>query len=104
MNEWNQVCVWPGIVVGSDRVGEFVSGMQEMFGARVKYIEEVKTNPDPGVPETGGRNDLLFYIHDDDIAKFAIPRLTAGIRWLEDVHGNGDVHLYPDRIWELRTW
>jgi hypothetical protein len=47
----------------------------------------VKTNPELGetLEQSGGRNDLFFFVHDEDVAKFAIPRLQMGIRWWEDV-------------------
>jgi hypothetical protein len=38
--------------------------------------------------------------------KFAIPRLNMGIRWYEDVLGNGGDKLYPTEILEKyeKTW
>ena len=79
---------------------------------RVKYKTEVLTNPDLDengneVPETGGRNDLFFYIHDDDIGKFAVPRLSMCIRWYEDVVSYNDgAYLYPESFLEENpiTW
>ena len=106
--EYNQVCVWPGTIVGLDNVQEFEEFMLDKFKARVQYLEEVKTEPDMlnGFPieDTGGRNDLLFAIHSDDISRFAVPRLDYGIRWIEDVYGNGGGVLYPDRIAHYQIW
>jgi hypothetical protein len=104
MSDFNQVCVWPATIVGPDKAEEFQDWVMDEFGVRAQYIEDIKTNPDHGVPGTGGRNDVLFYVHDDDVGKFAIPRLQYGIRWLEDVYGNSQGHLYPDRIRRLRIW
>ena len=77
--KFNQLCVWPGTVVGdSKKVQEdFVKFFKDELGVTVKYETEVKTLPDPGDlgMKTGGRNDLFFYIADNDIGKFAIPRL-----------------------------
>lgn len=99
---FEQVCIWPGtIVVGennpSERIADFENWVQEQFGVRAKYLEEVKTNPDETGP--GGRNDIFFVVHSEDIPKFAIPRLRLGIRWYEDVVSyNGHSNLYPQEI------
>lgn len=105
---FRQVCVWPGTVVGLDRVSDFEQWALETFGARVQYLEEVKTAPDfeNGYPveDTGGRNDLLFAVHNDDVMKFAVPRLAYGMRWLEDVYGNHQGSLYPERVSQYQCW
>ena len=108
-SQFNQLCVWPGTVVGdSKKVQEdFVKFFKDELGVTVKYETEVKTLPDtPECTETGGRNDLFFYIADDDIMKFAVPRLQMGIRWYEDVLGNGGGELYPTEVLEKyeKTW
>ena len=107
--EFNQLCVWPGTVVGdSKKVQEdFVKFFKDELGVTVKYETEVKTLPDtPECAETGGRNDIFFYIADDDISKFAIPRLNMGIRWYEDVLSNGGGDIYPTEVLEKykKTW
>lgn len=103
----SQVCVWPGCVVGADDVDNFVAWIKDEFGVRVQYLEEVETLPNDDGP--GGRNDLFFAVHEDDVGKFAVKRLAYGIRWIEDVMSevnNGDkpCELYPERIGEYRTW
>ena len=109
-SQFNQLCVWPGVVVGdSKKVQEdFVKFFKDELGVTVKYEAEIKTLPDPGDlgMKTGGRNDLFFYIADDDIMKFAVPRLQMGIRWYEDVLGNGGGKLYPTEVLEKyeKTW
>jgi hypothetical protein len=109
-SEYTQVCVWPGTVVGND-IAEFESFMKDEFHTRVKYLEEIKTFADKDrrgndVPDTGGRNDLFFSVHSDDIGNFAIPRMSAGIRWIEDAISevNGGNTLYPERVTEYLTW
>ena len=106
MENFNQLCVWEGTVVGANEVGSFENWVQLEFGVRAKYSEEVLTLPTPGEEGTGGRNDLLFYIHDEDVNKFAIARLVYGIRWWEDVLKNGNEVLYPQHILEKypQTW
>ena len=107
--EFNQLCVWPGTVVGDNKKvqEDFVKFFKDELGVTVKFETEVKTLPDtPGCTETGGRNDVFFYIADDDVMKFAVPRLSMGIRWYEDVLGNGGGKLYPTEILEKyeKTW
>ena len=107
--EFNQLCVLEGTIVGnSKKVQEdFIKFFKDEMGVEVKYETEVKTLPDnPECTESGGRNDLFFYIADKDISKFAVPRLRMGIRWWEDVLNNGKGKLYPTEVLEKypKTW
>ena len=112
MKKYNQLCVWPATVVGKDDVKDLEDFFKKEMDVRVKYKTEVLTNPDLDedgneVPDTGGRNDLFFYVHDDDIGKFAVPRLSMGIRWYEDVVSYNDgAYLYPQSFLEENpiTW
>ena|ERR1017187_9568623 len=106
-NPFKQVCVWPGTIVGPDP--ETIQDMEEWFlelGFRIKYIEEIKTKPTPGEYGTGGRNDCLFYIHSEDVAKFSVPRFQFGVRWIEDVLDNEpeEYSIYPEHMKKYRTW
>ena len=77
---FNQLCVLEGTVVGnSKKVQEdFVKFFKDEMGVEVKYETEVKTLPDnPECTESGGRNDLFFYIADKDISKFAVRSLYS---------------------------
>lgn len=93
---YTQLCVIHGVIVGDENVVEFEKFILDEFGCRVKYECEVKTLPGQG--GEGGRNDLFFYIHSEDIGKFAVPRLSAGIRWWEDVLLNGNGELYTEEF------
>ena len=112
MKKYNQLCVWPATVVGKDDIKELENFFKDDMGVRIKYKTEVLTNPDLDedgneIPDTGGRNDLFFYVHDDDIGKFAIPRLSMGIRWYEDVVSYNDgAYLYSESFLEENpiTW
>jgi len=106
MENFSQLCVWEGTVVGANEVGSFENWVQLEFGVRAKYSEEVLTLPTPGEEGTGGRNDLFFRVHDEDVQKFAIARFVYGIRWWEDVLKNGNEVLYPQHILEKypQTW
>ena len=100
---FTQLCVWEGVVLDGFTIEEFVQWMKDNFNARIIFEQEVKTLPDlddngNAIPETGGRNDVFFYVHSEDIKHFAITRLQAGIRWWEDVIGNNGSHLYSQDI------
>lgn len=100
---YSQVCIWPGTIVveendnPTEKIADFENWLKEEFDVRGKYLEEVKTLPDETGP--GGRNDLFFAVHTDDIEKFAVQRLRMGIRWYEDVvYYNGHANLYSKEI------
>ena len=103
-DQFNQLCVMEGTTFPEGGVKEFHQFFKDEFDVRVKFENQVKTLPDmqdgEPVPETGDRNDLFFYIHNDDIGKFAVPRLQMGIRWWEDVLGNGNGKLYDNDVLE----
>jgi len=101
---YTQLCCWPGITIEGITDEQFEKNMLKIFGVRVKMAEATLTLPDKDdngndIPNTGGRSDLLFYVHNEDVQKFALPRLQAGIRWWEDViKYNNDAHLYTKEI------
>ena len=106
-NQFNQLCVMEGTLMPEGGAKELETFFKNEMGVTVKFETEVKTLPDtPGCTETGGRNDVFFYIADDDIMKFAVPRLSMGIKWYEDVLDNGGGKLYPKEILEKyeKTW
>ena len=110
-DQFNQLCVLEGTLFPEGGVKEFHQFFKDEMGVRVKFENQVKTLPNPDkngnpIPMTGGRNDLFFYIHDDDIGKFAVPRLSMGVRWWEDVLGNGNGKLYDNDVLEAypSTW
>ena len=105
--KYNQLCVLQGTIMPDGGAKELETFFKDEFGVRVKFENQVKTLPDfEGCTETGGRNDLFFYIHDDDIGKFAVPRLQMGIRWWEDVLLNGNGKLYDEDVLKAypATW
>ena len=112
-NNFTQLCVWPGVLLGDSSIEEFESFFMSELEVRIKYHTEVETLPDLDergnpVPDTGGRNDIFFFVHSDDIAKFAMPRLEMGIRWWEDVikYNDNSKHLYTPEFIEANpvTW
>ena len=101
MSEFNQLCVLQGTIMPAGGAKELENFFKEQMDVTVKFETQVKTLPDtPECTETGGRKDLFFYIADDDIGKFAVPRLQMGIRWWEDVLGNGGGNLYTEEFLE----
>jgi len=108
-DEYQQVCVWPGMSVSKEDRHEF----QEHFlaqGFRLILMETIITGPDRDEngnvdPETGGRIDTIFSVHNDDVMKFAITRIDMGIKWIEDVLDNEKegCSIYPDRVKEYRV-
>ena len=110
-DKFNQLCVLEGTLFPEGGVKEFHKFFKDEMGVRVKFENQVKTLPNPDkngnpIPMTGGRNDLFFYIHDDDIGKFAVPRLSMGVRWWEDVLLNGNGKLYDEDVLKAypATW
>ena len=107
---FNQVCVWPGTILPDHQINDFIEYFSSQ-GYRIQYLETIMTTPDHDnsghvLKGTGGRSDILFAVHNEDVMKFAIPRLQMGIRWIEDVLDNEEENfsLYPDRVKEYRTW
>jgi hypothetical protein len=95
---FSTVCVWEGTLV-EGKVEEFEKYLLDELGARVQYLEEIRTKPGKG--GEGGRNDVFFAVHDKDVSgRFAPQRLAYGIRWLDDAISpvNGGNVLYPDRV------
>ena len=110
MNEtkekFKQLCVWQGINLPKEEYEDFVAFFGDELETRIKLAEVVLTNPDLDgdgnpVPETGGRSDILFYVHDEDVAGFALKRLQldGAPRWWEDVVSyNNNSHLYNQEV------
>jgi hypothetical protein len=104
MENYTQLCVWPGTTLGDSTPADLEDFFLAEMNTRVRFHTEVKTLPDidengKAIPDTGSRNDLFFYVHDEDIANFAVPRLKMGIRWWEDAVGyNDNGHLYTEEF------
>jgi hypothetical protein len=101
-NEYSQLVIWPGTVLGSTPPVQFEDWLKNEFGVRAKYAEEVITLPGDGGP--GGRNDIFFFVHQEDTSKFAVKRLMYGMRWWEDVINKDEDDdsplIYPEAILE----
>ena len=112
-NGYNQVCLIAGIIPpkNEEEIKKFETLIFDKFKTRIKYIDYMLTKPDTdsdgnNVPNTGGRLDVLFYVHDEDISIFAVPRFSIRARWIEDVLAdmNYRCKIYPDSIYQYVTW
>ena len=88
---FQQLCVMEGTTIDDVTTKQFEAQFFERMGVRIKFETEVKTLPDldragKSVPGTGGRNDLIFFVHNEDVPKLALIRFHMGIRWWEDVN------------------
>lgn len=114
--DYSQVVVWEGTTVGEERIQDFIDWFKSEFDVRVQYLEEIQTLPSVkegrAVEGTGGRNDVFFAVHKDDIPRAAMVKLQLGARWIEDalaatnngVTLSGKPLLYPDHVLEYKTW
>ena len=82
-NENSTLCVWLATVVVTDEVPDFNKWLADAFSVDGEYAESFTTLPDE-TPGSGGRVDTLFRVANDDVPKFAVPRLAYGIRWWSD--------------------
>lgn len=101
---FSQVVIWPGTVCGEGNAVDFEKFILDQLKTRCQYLEEIRTNKDFGDEESGGRNDIFFAVHSEDVGKFAVPRFAFGMRWIEDIYGNGGGYLYPARVEKYKTW
>lgn len=100
LKQWNVpqeflqvVAIWPGVSLEDDDIKDFESLFENV---RLKFITAVETLPDETGP--GGRMDVIFGVHPEDMPRFATARFQYGMRWLEDVYSNGHGHLYPEHF------
>lgn len=91
-NTYQQLCVWEGTVLEDDEIPDFEKFLLDELHARVKLVGSVETGPGDG--GEGGRTDLFFLVHDEDIPKFSVRRLRCGMRWWEDVTKS----IYPEEF------
>lgn len=86
MSDFKQPVVWPATTMGTGTPAEFAEFIQDEFGCRAQYVGQFVTKPGDG--GEGGREDLVFFVHSEDLNKFAVARLSWGMRWIEDVIDN----------------
>lgn len=108
---YSQVAVWTGTTLGDTSIKQFEAWFKDNFDTRIKFLETIVTAPDLDskghpVEDTGGRHDIFFAVHEDDIGKFAPKRfqLTSPPRWVEDIYGNGGGKIYPEDVQNYKSW
>ena len=92
--------LWPGTLVREKDRADLMTFFEETFNVVPTIVGCVTTLPDKDtagldVPETGGRHDLFFYIDNDDVSSFALPRFQFGMRWWQDIYFNNGQDIYP---------
>lgn len=85
-DNFKQPVVWPGTIVTDDQTAELEAFILAELGSRAKYIGCFYTLPGDG--GNGSRADAIFYVHSEDLNKFAVRRFQFGMRWVEDVLDN----------------
>lgn len=96
---YKQVCVIHNMNLPSTRYETFNKTLASVFNLTkdIRIIGVIETLPGAGGP--GGRSDLFFIVHEDDIEKLCNnQRISYGIRWWEDVLFNlspQEQEIYP---------
>jgi len=100
--DYTQVCVWPGTIVEDDQHQEMVEWFKDEFDTGIQFLETIFTKPDRGDKNSGGRADVFFAIHKDDIGKMILPIRQIGARWIEDVLSKENYKdpIYPRRVFD----
>jgi hypothetical protein len=68
---YNDIFVWTAVIMDNDeRINEFEALMNNTYKIRVKFLEQIITQP--GInhlhqKHNGGRQDMIFSVHEDDI-------------------------------------
>jgi len=105
-DDYSCLCIWSGTIVEQEDVDS--GQVDEFFGKAMKCEHPIRpvgcvyTVPDRDggqiVKDTGGRCDFVFYVHNEDVMRFAVPRLNYGIRWWDDVVSNKSHIIYPAKF------
>lgn len=75
-----QLCVLRGV---TDKLADLERLLPETFpNTRIAVFESFYTLAGNG--GEGGRRDVIFGVHPEDVQGFALPRLQYGISWWED--------------------
>ena len=79
-------------------IAELNQFLKEEFNLKhdIRWVGVIKIFRTPGVPNTGGRHDAFFLVHEEDIPNISTEkRLDLGFRWCFDITGNGWPRQYP---------
>lgn len=96
---YKQLCLIRGLKLDFNQIESFEKTILKKIGVRIKYRAQIEVYPDPRKDEI--RNDLFFYVHEDDIIKFSIEKIFIGAKWWEDVcHTDDAKMIYPEKFIE----
>ena len=88
--------VWPGCTV--TEADDTATFFKDSFGIEMRVVGCVETVATPD--GEGGRHDFFFVVKGADVPSFALRRLGYGMRWWEDIFGNGREGEYPSDFLE----
>lgn len=108
-SKYHQIVVWEATLLKEEEKPDFIKWFADNGFHEPLFLESITTLPDikdgSPVPETGGRIDLLFKVHDEDISRFSVWRLQFGMRWWEDVlANNSSIYSYEVKQKYPKTW
>lgn len=100
--DFNQVLIWPGTHL-EGRIESFVQFVKEEFDARIQYLETYETSPvrsfnGSPIEWTGGRQDIVFALHKEDLGKFTLKWRSHGVQEIEFIMNDDVDEVYPDRF------
>ena len=102
---FTQVYVWPGTLLPEDEIGKFIDFLSSQFGVRGQYLETIITlQCEKDGPDSGGRHDVFFAVHDDDVRAFSAARLEWGMFHVESIFLNLSHKAYPEHIKGYVSW
>ena len=103
---YRRVYAWKNCIIDESI---FPKVMLKHFGIRAKFLDYAITNPTVDhlgkiVEGSGGRKDVLFVVHTNDIARFEIPRRDALIHTLDEMLSTEFRFLiYPEEIYKYSS-
>lgn len=101
---YDQLVVAPGLAYEDEYdKKDFLNIFKKHGFKRPKIVGVIETLPSKDengnvIPGTGGRKDFFFFINNKDINKFAVWRMSYGMRWWEDVFYNNEQDIYPEEF------
>lgn len=94
---YKQLCLIRDLKVGPENAENFEKIIFQKIGVRIRYRAEIEIYPYTKSDIT--RNDIFFYVHEDDIIKFSIEKMIIGAKWWEDVyHTEETKKIYPEKF------
>lgn len=96
--EYKEPIVWPIYIEWTPaKLTAFKRLFKKEFGLAhdIRWVGVVTTLKTPGVPGTGGREDAVFLIHEEDKMVYSSNYNHLGTRSWMNIVSNGDAQIYP---------